>query len=98
MKIPITEFKQDYKKSWEYAVSQIYDYQKEVERLNKIIEIKNNRIQQLMKRTRSARINKAIEYIKNNAMYSEEWNKCCDDLYTKDCDEVLKILQGSDKE
>lgn len=38
MKIPITEFKQDYKKSWEYAVSQIYDYQKEVERLYSIIK------------------------------------------------------------
>lgn len=87
-----------YRELWKREEQDNKELREEIERLNKIIEIKNNRIQQLMKRTRSARIDKAIEYIKNNAMYSEEWNKCCDDLYTKDCDEVLKILQGSDKE
>lgn len=43
-------------------------------------------------------IKEVREYIKNNAMYSEEWEKCCDDLYTKDCDEVLKILDKVEKE
>ena len=60
----------------------------EIERLNKRIEIKNNRIQQLMKRTRSARIDKAIEYIVNNS-----------ELFDEDTfNDLLVILQGSDKE
>lgn len=44
------------------------------------------------------RINKAIEFIKGNAMYSEDEKICCDDLYTSDCDNLLEILKGSDKE
>ena len=46
---------------------------KEIERLNNIIEIKNNRIQQLMKRTRSAKIDKAIEFISYYCITSEAW-------------------------
>ena len=64
----------------------ISNQDKEIERLNKIIEINYNRIQQLMSRTRSARINKAIEYINKNGII---------DLNGYD---LLEILQGSDKE
>jgi len=35
--IPVVSFKMDYKKSWEKAVSRIYDKDKEIERLNNII-------------------------------------------------------------
>ena len=66
----------------------------EIERLNNIIEIKNNRIQQLMNRTRSARIDKAIENINKyeeihgiNYMFENEDFK----------EELLNILKGEDK-
>lgn len=79
--------------------------QEEIERLNKIIEIKNNRIQQLMKRTRSARIDKAIEYIYENIDLQHdgddygymEWV----DLKTNTQDFVetlLDILKGDEEE
>ena len=68
----------------------------EIERLNKIIEIKNNRIQQLMKRTRSARIDKALELIYANA-YDTERKECVDDLWGN-IEELVDILKGSDKE
>lgn len=64
--------------------------QEEIRRLNKRIEIKNNRIQQLMNRTRSARIDKAIEYIKRY-----DGKPVLRDYYDRD---LLNILQGSDKE
>lgn len=69
---------------------------KEIERLNKIIERKNNRIQQLMKRTRSARIDKALELIYANA-YDTERKECVDDLWGN-IEELVDILKGSDKE
>jgi hypothetical protein len=77
---------------------------KEIERLNKIIEIKNNRIQQLMKRTRSARIDKAIEYINENGitnitcMVGQKPTKT--ELFKDNASlyELLEILKGSDKE
>jgi hypothetical protein len=60
----------------------------EIERLNKIIEIKNNRIQQLMKRTRSARIDKATKYID-----SREWENC------EECMNIVyDILKGDEEE
>lgn len=43
------------------------------------------------------RIDKAIEYIKNNACYDEETMRCCDDLDVNDCDKVLDILRGEKK-
>ena len=66
----------------------LYEYPKEIKRLKEKVKEwqDNNKLNYIIK--------DAIEYIKNNAMYSEEWNKCCDDLYTKDCDKVLKILNG----
>jgi hypothetical protein len=76
----------------------------EIERLNKIIEIKNNRIQQLMKRTRSARIDKAIDYINENGitnitcMVGQKSTKT--ELFKGNASlyELLEILKGSDKE
>ena len=68
-------------------------YAEEIERLQDMDKILRNENINL-----KLRINKSIEYIKNNAMYSEEWKKCCDDLYTKDCDELLKILKGEKNE
>jgi len=77
----------------------------EIERLNKIIEIKNNRIQQLMKRTRSARIDKAIEYIEKHSLYEQDYDydyeenlveyPSTDEQAKKD---LLEILKGEDKE
>jgi hypothetical protein len=65
-----------------------YEMKKEIERLNKIIEIKNNRIQQLMKRTRSARIDKATKYID-----SREWENC------EECMNIVyDILKGDEEE
>lgn len=40
------------------------------------------------------RINKAIEFIKDNASYVEDINRCVDDLRDDNCDELLKILKG----
>lgn len=40
------------------------------------------------------RINKAIEFIKDNASYDEDINRCVDDLIYNECDELLKILKG----
>ena len=42
------------------------------------------------------RIDKAIEYLKNNACFSDKY--FCDDLDTYECKELFNILQGSDKE
>lgn len=41
-----------------------------------------------------SRIDKAIEFIKENADYDEDINRCCDDLRDDDCDELLEILKG----
>ena len=84
------------------VVEIIKEKDKEIERLNKIIEIKNNRIQQLMKRTRSARIDKAIEYIEEK----EETLLNCDEgwldhdemIDKKRFETILEILKGEDKE
>jgi len=43
-------------------------------------------------------IDKAIEYIKDNASYVEDINRCVDDLRDDDCDELLKILKGGKNE
>ena len=40
------------------------------------------------------KIGKAIEFIKNNADYDEDINRCVDDLRDDDCDDLLKILKG----
>ena len=70
-----------------------YKQGKEIERLHKIIEIKNKRIQQLMKRTRSARIDKAINYITKQMKKYEG--------YDRDFEIVLSnivVILGDDKE
>lgn len=38
-------------------------------------------------------LDKAIEFIKDNADYDEDINRCCDDLRDDDCDELLEILK-----
>ena len=43
------------------------------------------------------RINKAIEYIKENACYDKDIKKCCDDLNYNECDELLEILEGKNE-
>ena len=63
---------------------------KEIERLNNIIEIKTKRIQQLMKRTRSARIDKAIEYLERKQKETEWWDT--------DFMQCINILKGEDNE
>lgn len=80
----------DHAKAQRLEIERLKEKVKEWQDIATRINEDNNKLNYIIK--------DAIEYIKNNAMYSEEWNKCCDDLYTKDCDEVLKILQGSDKE
>ena len=40
------------------------------------------------------KINKAIEYIEENATYSNDIKQCVDDLRYDNCDELLKILKG----
>lgn len=78
----------------------IEEQQKEIERLNKIIDIKTNRIQQLLKRLhkRQQRIYKAIEYIRS------QYTIIDDDLYLAlyssdgSLDKLEKILRGEDDE
>ena len=74
---------------------------KEIEKLNKIIEIKNDRIQQLMNRTRNARIDKAIEHleesidiIKGDSMIPISSGN----VRRRYLQPVLDILKGEDKE
>lgn len=83
----------------------ILDLHKEIEKLNNIIEIKNKRIQQLMKRTRSARINQAIEYIESHELYEQDYDYDYDGNLTeyppddtKAKQDLLEILKGEDKE
>ena len=41
---------------------------------------------------------KAIEFIKENACYGIKEKCCLDDLNYDDCDKLLNILQGEDKD
>lgn len=75
---------------------------REIEKLNTIIEIKTNRIQDLMSRLskRQDRIDKAIEYIEKNSYTTIE---TIDDINyfivrLDKCPDLLDILKGSDKE
>ena len=43
-------------------------------------------------------INKAIEYLKENACIDEDVEYFCDDLRYDECKKLLDILKGSDKE
>ncbi len=82
--IPVVRFKMDYKKSWEKAVSTIYEKDKEIKRLNKecdtYMKIATKK-QQL--------IDKAIDYTKwyfNHDYVSYEFKNT-----------ILGIFKGSDK-
>ncbi len=44
------------------------------------------------------RIDKAIEYIKEQCSYEEETDMCCDDLFCGDVDDLLDILQNGSEE
>lgn len=44
------------------------------------------------------RIDKAIDFIKENANYCDICNMCYDDLLCGDADQLLDILQGEDNE
>lgn len=72
---------------------------KEIEKLNTIIEIKTNRIQDLMSRLskRQDRIDKAIEYIEENKT-THECNEWGFDNMLEDIIPLLDILKGVDKE
>lgn len=75
--------------------------QQEIEKLNKIIEIKNNRIQQLMKRTRGARIDKAIKIIKEEPILHDSYygeDAFLEDLFKDYHDKLISALKGDDKE
>ena len=37
-------------------------------------------------------INKAKQFIKENACYDKDTKKCCDDLNYNECDKLLEIL------
>lgn len=71
---------------------------KEIERLNNIIEIKNKRIQQLMNRTRSARISKAIKYIEKCQLGVDSRDRPVMLKYLEEGRNLLEILKGGDKE
>ena len=85
-------------------IEELNDREDEIERLNNIIEIKNKRIQQLMNRTRSARIRKAIEYIETHELYEQDYDYDYEENLTeyppddtKAKQDLLEILKGSDK-
>ena len=42
------------------------------------------------------RIDKAIEFIKENSGYDEEISSCCDDLLYSDCDKLIELLGGEE--
>lgn len=44
------------------------------------------------------KINKANNFIKENACYDKDTKKCCDDLNYNDCDKLLEILGGIENE
>lgn len=71
---------------------------REIEKLNTIIEIKTNRIQDLMSRLskRQDRIDKAIEYIEQ--LTNDEESIELMDINSLVQEELLKILKGVDKE
>ena len=72
---------------------------KEIEKLNTIIEIKTNRIQDLMSRLskRQDKIDKAIEHIEENKT-THECNEWGFDNMLEDIIPLLDILKGVDKE
>ncbi len=47
-------------------------------------------------KSRKEQLNKAKQFIKENACYDKDVKKCCDDLNYYECDELLAIL--GDKE
>ena len=61
-----------------YTIESIDERDKEIERLNNII-------------------NKAIDFLKENACIDEDVEYFCDDLRYDDCKKLLNILKGSDK-
>ena len=104
--IPTVKFEMDYKKSWEKAVSKIYDLQEENEMLN-------NECDTYMKiaTKKQERIDKAIEYITSyeaiETIQQFDHRKNNEDLdgatidemtrrYLEVHDKLLNILQGED--
>ena len=45
-----------------------------------------------------SRCEKAIEFIKEEAGYDEEIRSCCCDLLYSDCDKLIELLGGDDKQ
>ena len=103
----------DYKKSWEKAVSKIYDLQEENERLKEAL-CKDNIVSKnkydCLKRQKEnlelrlscikdykSRNEKAISLLKEAGCYDEETKTFCDDVW-EELPELLNILQGEDKE
>ena len=79
----------NYSKQW--SKENLLKKDKEIEKLNKIIEIKNNRIQQLLNSTRRAKIDKAVKLInKKKALFTK------DVVQTKIINDLLDILEGED--
>jgi t-SNARE complex subunit (syntaxin) len=71
------------------------DIEDDEERYTDTIFRKITNLQQENKQLKE-RIDKAIEYIKENASYGNQEKCCLDDLNYYDCDELLEIL--GDKE
>ena len=67
------------------------------EKLNKKLYIKSSFTTRKLKQLQQ-RIDKSIEYIKDNACYDESINKCVDDLMYCNCDELVEILKGDNIE
>lgn len=85
----------------------VVELRKEIERLNRKIMGLNNCIIEFHseffnKQTEINRLNnrieKAIDFLKENACIDEDVEYFCDDLRYDDCKTLLEILRGVDKE
>lgn len=59
--------------------------------------VDDNRVLKEDKKILQRRLDKAIEYIKDNADYGIQEKCCMDDLNYNNCDELLEILKGEYK-
>ena len=83
------------------ALNEMYELtKKEYIRLNNIIAKNQYTADELCYiKELEDRIDKAIEYIKNNGCYCLCFDKygCVDDLRPEECDELLKLLENGEK-
>lgn len=68
------------------------DYIEEQEIENLILDDSIKQIDELEELQQ--RIDKSIEYLKDNACYEEDTNIFCDDLRNDNCKDLLDILKG----